>query len=311
MAPEPGPGPLPDLNLLHVLRAVHATRSVTLAARQLCVTQSAVSNALRRLRERLDDPLFVRTGHGMAPTPLVQDLIGPVEHGLQGIEQALRNAQAFDPLASTRLFRLLGNDLAQEVFIPTLLRHLAVNAPGIRLETVDLPPDRVDHAMAEGTLDLALGHWPRISPDCVHRELFTETFVVLMKRGHALAGAPLTLSSYLAARHVDYRPGGNSYPALASALRQLAGDGKPDRHVVFAARHGLGLAELIADSGMLLTIPSRLAAFFCAGSGALVSARLPFPAPRFRISLQWHKRSAQDQATRWLGDQVVRLFAQP
>lgn len=307
----PEPASLPDLNLLHVLRTVHATRSVTLAARQLCVTQSAVSNALRRLRARLDDPLFVRTGQGMTPTPMVQNLIGPVERGLQGIERALRNAQAFEPLTSTRLFRLLGNDLAQQVFIPTLLRNLAIRAPGIQLETVDVPRDRAAHAMAEGQVDLAMGHWSQIGRECVCRPLFTETFVVLMNRDHPLAGKKLTASSYLAARHVDYRPGGNSYPALFDAVNRIMAPGMPDRHVVFAARHGLGLAGLIAGSDMLLTIPSRLAAFFCAGSDALVTARPPFPTPRFRISVQWHQRSEHDPATRWLCGELVGLFSRP
>lgn len=305
------PNPLPDLNLLHVLRTVYATRSVTDAAPRLCVTQSAVSNALRRLRARLDDPLFVRTGQGMTPTPMVQNLMGPVERGLQDIERALRDARAFEPWTSTRTFRLLGNDLAQQVFIPTLLQDLAVRAPGIQLETVDVPRDQAGRAMADGQIDIALGHWSQISRECVCQPLFTETFVVLMKRDHPLAGKNLTTSSYLAARHVDYKPGGNSYPALFDALNQIMTPDMPDRRVAFTARHGLGLANLIAGSDMLLTIPSRLATFFCVNSSVLITARPPFPTPRFPISVQWHRRSEHDPATRWLCGELFRLFSQP
>ncbi|KAB0620578.1 LysR family transcriptional regulator [Castellaniella defragrans] len=297
-----------DLNLLRILRAVYATRNVTQAAQQLCITQSAVSNALRRLREHLDDPLFVRSAHGMAPTPLTQALMAPIEHSLQRIETALRDTQSFDPLESTRSFRLLGNDLAQQVFIPTLLRHLAVHAPHVRLETVDVPPEQASQAMAEGRIDLAIGHWPELSRECRRETLFTETFVVLMRRTNPLAGQRLTTAGYLASKHVDYRPGGSSYPALMQALGQIAGPAGAGRHIVFTARHALGLAGVVADSDLLLTIPSRLADSMLALYDTLVTRKPPFSVPRFPISIQWHFRTSHDQASHWLRRQFTSLF---
>ncbi len=298
-----------DLNLLRVLRTVYATRNVTKAAQTLFTTQSAVSNALRRLRERLDDPLFIRGGDGMVPTALVQSLIGPIESGLGGIEAALRDTRAFDPQTSDRLFRVLGNDLAQMVFMPPLLRHLAGVAPDVRLETVDIPLDEARHAMSEGMIDIAVGNWPEIGSDYRRRNLFSETFVVLMSQSNPLAAGTLSVGDYLAARHVDYRPGGESYPVLMRALDTLLMARSATRRIVFTARHGLGLAAVIADSDMLLTIPGRLAASMTARLDALVSKPFPYPTPRFTISAQWHVRSDHDPAVCWFRDQFVTLFA--
>ncbi len=298
-----------DLNLLRVLRTVYAKRNVTRAAEALFTTQSAVSNALRRLRERLDDPLFIRGADGMVPTALVQALIGPIESGLGGIEAALRDTRAFDPKTSDRLFRLLGNDLAQMVFVPPLLRHLAGVAPDIRLETVDCPLEEARHAMSEGMIDLAVGNWPEIGSDYRRHNLFTETFVVLMRQSNPLAEGTLTVSDYLAARHVDYRPGGDSHPVLMRALDTLLLERNASRRIVFTAKHGLGLASVIADSDMLLTIPGRLAASMTARIDALVARPFPYPTPPFTISAQWHVRSDHDPAVCWFREQLVLLFS--
>lgn len=298
-----------DLNLLRVLRTVYLTRNVTKAAQTLFTTQSAVSNALRRLRERLNDPLFIRSADGMVPTPLVQALIGPIEIGLGGIEAALRDTRAFDPMTSDRLFRLLGNDLAQMVFVPSLLRHLAGVAPDIRLETMDTPLEEARHAMREGKIDVAVGNWPEIGSDYRRCNLFTETFVVLMSQSNPLVERELTASDYLAARHVDYRPGGDSYLVLMRALDTLLLERNATRRIVFTAKYGLGLASVIADSDMLLTIPSRLAASMTARIDALVTRPFPFPTPHFMISAQWHVRTDHDPAVSWFREQLVMLFA--
>lgn len=298
-----------DLNLLRVLRTVYATRSVTKAAQTLFTTQSAVSNALRRLRERLDDPLFIRSADGMVPTALVQSLIGPIENGLGGIETALRDARVFDPRTSHRLFRILGNDLAQMVFVLPLLRHFASVAPDLGLETVDISLAEARHAMGDGIIDIAVGNWSSFGTDYRRQDLFTETFVVLMGASNPLAGKKLTAGSYLAARHVDYRPGGDSHPVLMQAMEMLQREHRATRRIVLTAKHGLGLASVVADSNMLLTIPQRLAASMTERIDALVTKPFPYPTPPFTISAQWHVRSDYDPAGRWLREQLFALFA--
>lgn len=299
-----------DLNLLRVLQTIHATRSVSRAARLLGMTQSAVSNALRRLRERLDDPLFVRCAEGMQPTALTERLVVAVESGLATIDAALASNRRFDPAASDRLFRLLANDLAQLVMVPALLRHLATAAPDVRLETVDASPEEGKRAMDAGTIDLAFGNWAPMGPDYHRQRLFSETFVVLMRRENPLFARRLTQKAYLAARHVDYRPGGASYHSFRQMLDQFLAREGGERRVVFTAGHALGLASIIAESDLLLTLPSRLAQSMTAGRSQLGIKPLPFPGPTLSITQQWHARAHHDPAAAWLRQTIVGLFGE-
>lgn len=297
-----------DFNLLRVLRMVYVTRNVTRAAERLFMTQSAVSNSLRRLREQLQDPLFIRTAEGMLPTPLVESVIGPIESGFSNIETAFRNICTFDPFNSDRLFCLLANDLAQMVFVPPMLRHLATVAPHIRLETLDVSLEEAKRGMSEGLIDIAIGNWPIIGADYHRKNLLSENFVVLMSRSNGLANQPLTAAAYLKARHVDYRPRGESYSALMRGLNNvLAAKGTP-REIAFTAGHGLGLASIIADSDLLLTMPSRLANAMTTCLDTLIVKPLPYQIPQVTIAAQWHARLHHDPAAIWFREQVFTLF---
>lgn len=299
-----------DLNLLHVLRIVYATRSASKAGRQLGMTQSAVSNALRRLRVRLDDPLFVRSNEGMLPTALVESMIAPIAEGLDRIEDAVTKPRRFDPATSDRLFRILMSDLAQLIFMPRLIAHLAAAAPDLRLETLDVSPEEGRLAMHEGSIDLVVGNWPAMGPDYYRQRLFSESFVVLMSQGNRLAKRKLTKGDYLKARHVDYHPGGATYASLRRMLQKVLVQEKLARHVTFTAGHALGLAAIIAESELLLTLPGRLAASLAAGRSMLVIKPLPFPMPALTITQQWHARAHRDPANVWLRRQVASIFAE-
>ncbi len=273
------------------------------------MTQSAVSNALRRLRTRLDDPLFVRSTEGMLPTPLVESIIAPIAEGLDRIESAVSKPRRFDPASADRLFRILMSDLAQMIFVPRLLAHLRAVAPDIRLETLEVSLDDGRLALHKGMIDLVVGNWPAIGPDYYRQRLFSETFVVLMSRGHRLARRKLTRGDYLKARHVDYRPGGATYSSLRRMLQKVLNKEKLERHVTFTAGHALGLPEIIADSDMLLTLPARLATSMVTGGTILVTRPLPFPMPALSVTQQWHARAHRDPANVWLRRQVAGIFA--
>ncbi|HMW24101.1 MAG TPA: LysR family transcriptional regulator [Burkholderiaceae bacterium] len=307
--PEADDAPL-DLNLLRVLRSVYATRHVSRAGDELGMTQSAVSNALRRLRQRLGDELFIRSAQGMLPTARVEALIGGVNSGLAQIDAALAAPPAFDPARSTRSLRLLGNDLAQMVFLPRLLAHFDAVAPGIRLETVDAPVDEARRLLQDGRVDLALGNWPPLGEDFHRQRLFSETLVVLMSRQHPLWGRELSREDYLREAHVDYRPSGATYSHLQTLLDRALDQEGLKREVRVIAGHALGLASIIGSSRLLLTLPGRLAQALSAGRDALGIAALPFPSPAFTISQQWHTRAHRDPGLVWLRRQVVTLLGE-
>jgi len=149
-----------DLNLLRVFDAVWQTRSVTVAASNLHLTQPAVSKQLHRLRELLEDPLFVRTNDGMAPTPRAEALAGLVRQALSEVRNAIELQLGFDPRSSDRTFRIFTSDLGQMVFLPKLLDLVSRQAPAVNIHTVQVPAQRMRGvALESGDVDLAVGYF--------------------------------------------------------------------------------------------------------------------------------------------------------
>ena len=298
-----------DLNLLKIFRAVYGEGNVSRAAVQVGMTQSAVSNALKRLREQIGDPLFVRTSAGVLPTPVADRLIGPVEEGLRHLGLAVGSLQGFDAATSDHCFRIYVNDLAQLVFLPRLIAHVQEAAPSLRFETVDEPLEVGRRMMAEGQVDLAIANWPAMGQGYFRQRLFAETFVVMMSASHPLASGALGKEDYLKARHIDYRPGGSTYGLLRTTLDTLFSRENVTRQVSFVAAHALGLSSILASSELMLTVPSRLAnAMMRDTRDALVVQTLPFASPSLSITQQWHARVHRDPANRWLRKQILDLF---
>ncbi len=295
-----------DLNLFLVFQAVYMTRSVTQAGDRVCMTQSAVSNALRRLRERFDDPLFVRTPQGMVPTPMANQLIGFVEEGLAKFVQALDQVQAFDPGNSDRRFRIAINDVGQMVLMPTLLGAVRRQAPGIRLETVGSSTEETRHLMADGQIDLAIGSWSPLGAGFHAERLFDDSFLALMSARHVIRSSTLTFDEYFDAEHLTYRPSGASDAALQTTL--VEADLLNNRAVVLTVAHSLGLSAIVAESDLLLTVPRRLGAAIMESRADLRTAELPFRVRPFPVLQQWHDRAGADVGNIWLRRVIFELF---
>src|SRR5664279_82958 len=153
----------PDLNLLQTFFAVHAAGSVSAAAQRLGVSQPTVSHALRRLRELYQDPLFIRTGAGMAPTAKADRLAEAVRHALHLLDVAIQEGEHFDARVAQRTFRLHMTDIGETVFLPRLMHTLAARAPGLRIETAQLDEKDVGPALETGRIDLAVGFFPDLA----------------------------------------------------------------------------------------------------------------------------------------------------
>jgi DNA-binding transcriptional LysR family regulator len=296
-----------DLNLFLVFQAIYATRSVTLAGARLGMTQSAVSNALKRMRERFNDALFVRSVDGMVPTPVAERLIAPIEEGLACLVQAVDQGRTFDPETSTRLFRIAVNDVGQLVMMPELLSVARSIAPGLLFETVDASMAEARQRMLHGQIDIALGSWDPMGPTFYQQRLFDETFVVLMSSSPPLGSRKsLGLEEYLAAEHVAYRPQGTTDSQLQQTLQNAGALDR--RRVVLTAAHSLGLSSIVATSGLLLTVPARLAKAMMTSRTDLHAVDAPFEVVPFEIRQQWHERFHQDSGNRWLRELIFRLF---
>lgn len=288
-----------DLNLFLVFRAIYTTRSVTVAGERLCMTQSAVSNALKRLRDRFNDPLFVRTPGGMQPTPMAQQLIDFVEEGVLKFSLAIERARNFDAATSDRLFRIAMNDVGQSILLVPLMAAINSAAPGVHIETAAPSSEReTRRQLVDGEIDIALGSWQPLGQGFRQGTLFEESFAILLRAGHTLAGHALTVDEYLAGEHIAYRPSGASELALRSALSNEGILAR--RKVVLTAAHFVGLGRVVASSDLMLTLPSRLAESLRATQSGVVLAPLPFDLPPFPILMQWHERVESDSGHGWL-----------
>ena len=294
-----------DLNLLRAFDAVLRDKSVTAAAARLDLTQPAVSNALARLRGLFGDPLFVRTPRGMNPTPLAQELAGPVRQALGLIEAALAQGAGFDPASSTRTFRFYMSDIGEIFFLPPLVERVQREAPGVRLEAFGVPLEHIVDALASGELDLATGFLPGLGAQVRTRRLFLDPYVCMMRADHPKIGRALSRRQFAEASHALVSSFGSGHRVVEESLERhgLA------RRIALRVPHFTVVPMVLERSDLLLTIPLRIARVFEKG-GRLKSLKLPVRIPPADIGVHWHERSERDPGSRWLRELMVELFAE-
>jgi DNA-binding transcriptional LysR family regulator len=205
-----------DLNLLVVFDRLVQDGRVSRVAESLGLSQPAVSNALRRLRDLLDDELFLRTPTGMAPTPYALQLAEPVAQALRGLQGALNVRASFDPARSERCFTLAMTDVGEIYFLPVLMDTLAREAPGVTLRCVPVADAALREDMAAGRVDLALGSLPQLQAGFFQQALFRQRYVALMREGHPLTTrSSVTAAHYRQAAHVRVVSTGTGHGLVA------------------------------------------------------------------------------------------------
>ncbi|NPC55922.1 LysR family transcriptional regulator [Caenimonas soli] len=295
-----------DLNLLVVFDAVQRTRSTTIAGEQIGVTQSAVSNALRRLREAFGDELFVRTEKGMMPTPLAQSMADPIQAALQQIRQTVEHRGSFDARESDRHFRLAISDMGQMGLLPLMLGHLQQVAPKVTIETVPLSRHGIAELMTSGDIDLAIGALNPLGAGFFRQRLRTSRFVCVARPDHPTISEVLTLEQFMTASFIEYHPTGGSYAVYAEHADRLFATQGATRRVAVKLAHLAGLDRMVACSDMLAVLPETLAQAFRQEVGLQV-LELPFECPQINVTQQWHERYNRDPAQVWLRECVARL----
>lgn len=293
-----------DLNLLLVFDRLAQDGRVSRVAESLGLSQPAVSNALRRLRDALGDELFVRTPAGMAPTPYAQQLAGPVAAALQGLQGALHVQASFDPARSERCFTLAMTDVGEIYFLPVLMDALAREAPGITLRCLPVADTTLREQMAAGRVDLALGSLPQLQGGFFQQALFRQRYVALMRAGHPLAGSTaLSAARYRQAAHVRVVSAGTAHGQVDDALQRLG----VVRRVQLTVPHYVALGQVLASTGLVATVPERLAERL-AGPHGLVSRPLGLKLPTSTIAQLWHAHLHRDPGHQWLRALVAQRF---
>jgi DNA-binding transcriptional LysR family regulator len=289
-----------DLNLLPVFDALLRHRSVTLAARELDMSQPAVSAALARLRALLGDALFVRTGRGLLPTARADLLAQPVTEILERVRDRVMQAQGFDPARSRRAFRLLLSDVGAYVLWPRILQAVRAQAPQASIELRQPPGTDIARELAEGRLDLAAGSFPGLLASIMQRRLFERRFVGLVAHDHRFAGRRPTVREFAAIPQVVVQGTSGIQQSVDEALA---------RH----RRRRLDTVELpsylmvpaLLDAGDFLAVmPGQLAEAF-ARHGRFAVVPLPIALPTAVVRLHWHRRFHDDAGNAWLRRIVV------
>jgi DNA-binding transcriptional LysR family regulator len=293
-----------DLNLFVVLEAIYREGNITRAGQQLNLTQPAISHALKRLRDLLQDPLFVRQGPHMVPTPFTRNMIEQVRQALQILELNLSQSRNFVPEHTRRSFHLSLWEYAEALILPSLLQRLTHDAPGMSITTSRVKRRDLETELASGAVDLAIDIPMTVSDRIRHKWLLNEPFVVIARRGHPSIPGKLDLDTYLAQRHIQVssRRHGPSLIDVELSRRGLR------RQVFLRSQHNLTACMVVSKTDMLLTLPERHAQLL---NTVLVNQVYPFPiqAPRLEAHLYWHESVENDPANRWLREEIEKVLS--
>lgn len=301
-----------DLNLLRVFDEVMAERSLTRAAHKLSLTQPAVSNALRRLRDVLGDDLVVRSGHGVEPTHRALALWPPVREALAQLQESLAPG-VFEPATATSTFVLAMADATAATLVPPLVQIIEREAPGISVRVLPLTTRDPRRLLDEGSADMAVGYFPAALADLTaraqaggavaydSRRLYDGEYMCVMRQGHPLATGELSLDTYCAARHMLVSFSGRPFGFIDEALASLG----RTRRVVITVNQFFTAGRVVVGSDLLTVLPRH----FIPVTGIadkLVQRPLPLNVPAVHVDALWRRRGPQEKAMEWLLHALAR-----
>jgi DNA-binding transcriptional LysR family regulator len=302
-----------DLNLLRVFDEAMVERNLTRAAAKLAMTQPAVSNALRRLRDALHDDLLVRAGYGVEPTPRALELWPAVRAALEGLRAAM-GPGAFDPREARDSFAIAMADATAALLMPPLVRRLEAEAPGVTLRSLPLLTRDPRALLAAAQADVGIGHFPAVLAALEHADaadegglpafaaerLYDGRYVCVMRAGHPLAQGPLDLDRYCAARHLLVSFSGRPFGFVDEALAALG----RRRRVVLTVNQFFTAGQVVTQTDLLTVLPRH----FLVTTGIasqLLTRPLPMDLPVVHVDLLWHRRQAARAAHRWLREAIA------
>ncbi len=294
-----------DLNLLVYLDVLLRERNVTKAAQQLGISQPAMSNGLKRLRDLFNDPLLVRTSEGMTPTERAEELQPQIRDILTATEQAVQTRAAFDEGCSERIFRIMASDYAESTLIPHVLKRLREQAPGIRLDIMT-PSDVSFLDVEQGKVDMVINRFDEMPQSFHQTTVWRDSFSCLLSAQNPILN-DFSLDNYLQAQHVWVSKTGmgvghgvdprdtQKLGWVDAALKKL---GKQRRITVFT-RHYTSACLLAEQRDLIVTVPSR-ASRLTADNPRIVCLPPPFEIPPFELKMAWSPLLHHDPAHQWI-----------
>lgn len=287
-----------DLNLFIVFEAIYRERSVTKVAAQLNLTQPSVSNALSRLRQTFDDPLFVRTPSGMSPTPVSESIIKDVRDALRLMHRSVESSAKFEPEVSDKVFHLGMNDLAESLLLPKLRGILKRTAPNLSVTSYYVDRQSAVEEMKAGHIDLLIDAPMLNTKELFNKPLKNLPYVIAMRKGHPLAKKSVSIDKYLSCEHIHVSSRRRGRGQVDIGLHAL---GKT-RDIKMRVQHYLVADRIVGETDLLWTVPKMLA-----DSLSLEVCEAPFDIAPLSWQLFWHKQSDSDPANVWIREVIVDI----
>jgi DNA-binding transcriptional LysR family regulator len=309
-----------DLNLFRVFEAIMRHRSVSGASRELAITPSAVSHALARLRQLLDDPLFIAVDTGMMPTARAVELAPTIHEGLLRFSDAIRS-RTFEPSQSTRTFRIAMSDYSTITLLPCLMDRIRSTGPNVNLRVFPLSRlDLVEH-LENGRLEMAVGWFAEIPKRMRRMPITVEAETLVVRAGHPLTSGPLTIARLLGFPHVVVELSGSEERSADGFIEEQGVErriwierlllDKENEHnglvgrVAVSVPHYSAVAKLVGRSDMVATLPHSIAHREAVRENLAVLA-LPYEPLQVKIEAVWHQRADQDAGLQWFCGEVLQ-----
>jgi DNA-binding transcriptional LysR family regulator len=293
-----------DLNLLRVFDAVWRHAHLGPASKELNVSQPALSHSLKRLREKIGDPLFVKVPRGMQATARAVELAPAVQSVLTNIRENILTTPCFDPKSATRTFTIAMTDIGEVAFLPKLIGRLMSEAPSVDIHSVSMLPRDLMAAMQKGSVDLAIGYFPDIdSSDIIQHLLFRDGYVCVVRAGHPAVHGRLTAEQFQELPQAVVRTAARSEEVVQRYLEQHG----IRRRELLHSPHFLSIPMIIASTDLVVLVPEPVGELFRRIADLQVLP-LPYPIPSFDIKQYWHRCQHTDPGNRWLRNMVLDLF---
>nr|WP_180074636.1 LysR family transcriptional regulator [Acinetobacter sp. YH12116] len=292
-----------DLSLIKVFIVIYETKNISHAAERLNLSQPSVTYNLNRLRKFLNDPLFERDKFGVKPTKLAQILYPSFSQSVAEIETAIAATQQFDPKTSTRTFRLGLSDLGEICLLPSLIQYLSKEAPFIKVEIEEIHSNQVEAWLIEGFLDVAVFNSSyTVMPKIESRNLFEERYMCIAHKQHPRIQDQLSLEQYLHEKHAAIKSS-TGHIEIDQRLKELG----LKRNIMLEVPHFSVLQDVVTNSELLVTLPSRAARVYERNSDVNIF-ELPFAVKTFNVSANWYNHHDDLEARTWFIQTLRKIF---
>ena len=288
-----------DLNLLIVFEAVYSAGNISHAAKSLGMSQPTISNALSRLRDSLEDPLFVRAGRGVTPTPKAVQMIAPVREALQMIEGGVSPGDQFDPTASNRHFRMVVMDGVEPIIMPHLIRQVQAYK-SVTFENLAISNTPMSDGLNDGSLDLVIANFLADAQDTHCEPLGSPHLSIVARNNHPAIEGEFTLKHFQSLGHIALTPRMRALSRMEEGLRTL----NIGRHVVYSVNKFWSFPHVLMTTDLVAILPTAFARVI-SRNYPLALYDLPFTYPEELIYMTWKTSRTNDPGHRWLREEIV------